>query len=116
MEKRGHRDESHPPAFARSRIRYLLGAMARLLVGTEYHRKRAVFANPEMHKQQISHGLGEFVSQNCLLGLSVRSSLPGCPSAPQRALPELGKTDLFFDLALGRFGAPSLEAYRRLNV
>jgi hypothetical protein len=45
------------------------------------------FAGSEIPKKKISHGLGEFVSQNHILGLSVRSSLRVCANVPQRAPP-----------------------------
>jgi hypothetical protein len=50
-------------------------------------------ARPEKDKLQISHGLGEFVLQNIILGLSNRTSLPMAGSLPRRA--PLEHTGLF---------------------
>jgi hypothetical protein len=50
-------------------------------------------ARPEKDKLQISHGLGEFVLQNFILGLSTRPSMPVVASLPRRA--PLEHTGLF---------------------
>ena len=75
---------------------------------TEYFRKRPVFVGSEKRKRQISHSLVEFVSQNRILGRSVRFSQPVRASAPQQAPFALEKTDLFLGMVMGRIGAPRL--------